>query len=82
MNKDKVTPKKEQSEDGEKQSVIKGFVDTYNKISSVTGVVNTDSLLAIVPVQVKAKNGNNMVISGSTATFCTERLMNELNLHG
>lgn len=57
-NKDKVTLKKEPSEDGKRQSVINGFVDTSNKISSVTGAGDTDSILAIVPVQVKVKNGS------------------------
>ncbi len=83
-SKDKAIPK----EDGEKQSVISGFVDTANKTCSSTGAGDTDSILAIVPVEVKAKKGNKVVTSyafldpGSTATFCTEKLMNELSLSG
>ena len=68
--------------------MVSGFVDTANKMSLVTGAGDTDSILAIVPVQVKAKNGNKVVTSyafldpGSTATFCTEELMSELSLRG
>lgn len=44
----------------------------------------TDCALAIVPVQVKMANGSKSVLtyafleSGSSATFCTERLMRQL----
>ncbi|KAK0133287.1 hypothetical protein N1851_031201 [Merluccius polli] len=62
-SKNKATPKEESSEDGEKQSVISGFVDTANKICSSTGAGDTDSMLAIVPVQVKTEKGNKVVTS-------------------
>lgn len=68
--------------------MISGFVDTGNKICSGNGARDTDSILAIILVQVKAKKGNKVITSyafldlGSTATFCTEELMNELNLFG
>ena len=47
-----------------------------------------DCVLSIVPVQIKAKKGNQMIKTyvfldpGSTATFCSERLMNELKMGG
>lgn len=84
--KDKPAPKEESPEHDEKQSVSSGFVETANTLCSGTGAGDADSILAIVPVQVKAKKGDKAAITyafldpGSTATFCTERLMNELNL--
>lgn len=50
-NKDKVTFKEESSDEGEKQSVISGFVDKATNTYSGTGAGDTDSILAIVPVQ-------------------------------
>lgn len=87
-SKDRAKPKDEWSEDGEKHAVISGFVDTAGKICSGSEASNTLTILAIVPVQVKAKKGNKVATSyalldtGSTASFCTQELMNELNLHG
>lgn len=43
-NKDKLTPKKEPSEGGEKQSVSSGFVNTSNKINLVNGAGDADSI--------------------------------------
>ncbi|KAL3981342.1 small subunit ribosomal protein S12 [Sarotherodon galilaeus] len=87
-SKDKPAPKEESPEHDEKQSVSSGFVETANTLCSGTGAGDADSILAIVPVQVKAKKGDKAAITyafldpGSTATFCTEKLMNELNLSG
>ncbi|KAL4005475.1 hypothetical protein ACER0C_005188 [Sarotherodon galilaeus] len=87
-SKDKPAPKEESPEYDEKQSVSSGFVETANTLCSGTGAGDADSILAIVPVQVKAKKGDKAAITyafldpGSTATFCTEKLMNELNLSG
>ena len=53
-----------------------------------TGAGNVNSILAIVPVHVKAKKGNKVVAtyafldSGSNVTFCTEKLMASLNITG
>lgn len=53
-----------------------------------TGAGKQDHVLSIVPVQVKAKSGNNILETyafldpGSSATFCTEHLMRKLNLNG
>lgn len=77
--KDKPAPKEESPEHDEKQSVSSGFVETANTLCSGTGAGDADSILAIVPVQVKAKKGDKAAITyafldpGSTATFCTER---------
>lgn len=88
----KIREKPERNEettaDDERHHAMSGFVDTESKVCSGNGTGDADSILAIVPVQVKAKNGSKVVTSyafldpGSTATFCTEDLMNELNLHG
>lgn len=51
-----------------------------------TGAGTQKCLLSIVPVQVKAKNGNKILTTyafldpGSSASFCTERLMRQLNM--
>lgn len=87
-NKDKPIRNEETSEDDEKYHAMSGFVGTESKQYSGKGADDTDSILSIVPVQVKAKKGNKIVTTyafldpGSTATFCTVKLMNELNLHG
>ncbi len=53
-----------------------------------TGAGKQECVLSIVPVQVKAKNGNKILTTyafldpGSSATFCTERLMRQLNMDG
>ena len=51
-----------------------------------TGAGTQKCVLSIVPVQVKVKNGNKILTTyafldpGSSATFCTERLMRQLNM--
>ncbi|CAL9682043.1 unnamed protein product [Knipowitschia caucasica] len=56
--------------------------------SGLTGAGRQDCTLSILPVQVKSKRGQETLITyafldpGSTASFCTERLMNRLNLTG
>ena len=55
---------------------------------SQTGVGGTGSVLAIVPVRVKAKKGNKVLTCyafmdpGSNASFCTNKLANDLHLQG
>ncbi|KAI7814202.1 hypothetical protein IRJ41_010024 [Triplophysa rosa] len=69
--------------------------DTEKKKGSVsaqtcgnTGAGNERCLLSIVPVQVKAVKGDKLIQTyafldpGSSATFCTEKLMNDLNIRG
>lgn len=56
--------------------------------SGLTGAGKDNCALSIVPVCVKSKKGNSVVMtyafldSGSSASFCTESLMNKLNLPG
>ncbi|KAJ8375703.1 hypothetical protein SKAU_G00062830 [Synaphobranchus kaupii] len=51
-----------------------------------TSAENTESIVAIVPIQVKTNKGQKVTTTyafldpGSTACFCTEELMKELNL--
>lgn len=56
--------------------------------SGLTGAGELDCALSILPVRVKSKRGDKMLLTytfldpGSTASFCTESLMNRLNLTG
>ncbi|KAL7838309.1 hypothetical protein AOLI_G00267130 [Acnodon oligacanthus] len=76
------------SDNVEGQSVVSGCTGAKTSTCGATTRDNIDSILAIVPIQVKNKKGNKVVTTyafidpGSTATFCTERLMATLNLTG
>ena len=56
--------------------------------SGFTAACEYDCTLSVVPAQVKSKKGHEPLVTyafldpGSTASFCTERLMNKLNLRG
>lgn len=56
--------------------------------SGLTGAGKQDCTLSILPVQVRSKRGQETFVTyafldpGSTSSFCTERLMNRLNLTG
>ncbi|XP_039869513.1 uncharacterized protein LOC120722563 [Simochromis diagramma] len=56
--------------------------------SALTGAGKDEFKLSIVPVKVKAKKGNVTLYTyafldpGSTASFCTVKLMNKLKMHG
>lgn len=71
----------------EEHTVVSGFVDAGDTYSQ-TGAGGTDSILAIVPVRVKAKRGNKVITCyafldpGSNASFCTNKLANDLHLEG
>ena len=82
--------KEEMTKDQEKkdeQAVTNALVQA-SELCSVTGAGKEDCFLSIVPVQVKAQKGTKIVTTyafldpGSSATFATESLMNELNLNG
>lgn len=81
----KGEPKNESQKEG--QTVVSGFVDAGDT-SSQTGAGGTDSILAIVPVRVKAMKGNKVLTCyafldpGSNASFCTNKLVNDLHLQG
>lgn len=56
--------------------------------SGLTGAGEPDCVLSILPLRVKSKKGDKTLFTyafldpGSTASFCTEALMNKLNLTG
>ncbi len=58
------------------------------QVCGQTWAGNNECVLSIVPVQIKAKSGSKIVSTyafldpGSSACFCTERLMRKLNLTG
>lgn len=92
--KPKGSPKEEASKEEpedesleKEQTVVSGFVDAGDT-SSQTGAEETDSILAIVPVRVKVKKGNKVLTCyafldpGSNASFCTNKLANDLHLQG
>lgn len=70
------------------ESVVSGFVGTNTMTCGARSAENTEGILAIVPVQVKTNKGQKVTTTyafldpGSTACFCTEELMKELNLTG
>ena len=61
---------------------------TSSQICGCTGAGNDRCILSIVPVQVKSTGGNEIIETyafldpGSTATFCSEYLMQRLNITG
>lgn len=78
---DRPTPRDEACS---KRPVSSGFVGTTRELHDCTGAGGADIILPIVPVKVKAVKGTKVVEAyafldpGSTATFCTESLMNGL----
>nr|XP_061820629.1 uncharacterized protein LOC133609140 [Nerophis lumbriciformis] len=68
-------------------AIIIVMVRRHRNTGDATGA-GKDCALAIVPVRVKAGKGNRYVQTyafldpGSTATFCTENLMNQLKVKG
>lgn len=83
------TSREEQKEESsqEEQTVVSGFVDA-GETCSQTGAGGIGTVLAIVPVRVKAKKGNKVATCyafldpGSNASFCTNKLANNLKLQG
>lgn len=86
--KDIVTYAEKKTDNCDGQTVLSAFVCTQSEGCELTGAGEDDCILAIVPVQVKAKMGNVVLQTyafmdpGSSATFCTETLMNKLKLSG
>lgn len=82
-----VKPELQSCDNEEKlpESIVSGFVGMDMPTCSTK---NTESILAIVPVRVKTKKGQTVTTTyafldpGSTACFCTEELMRELNVTG
>ncbi|XP_016523109.1 uncharacterized protein LOC107835283, partial [Poecilia formosa] len=71
----------------EQQSVTTAFVQTA-ETCGVTGAGRDDCVLSIIPVCVKAQKGTKTVTTyafldpGSSASFATESLINQLNMNG
>lgn len=69
------------------QSVLSAFVQTMETVG-VTGAGKEDCTLSIIPVRVKAQKGTKAVTTyafldpGSSATFTTESLINQLSMNG
>ncbi|KAJ8356650.1 hypothetical protein SKAU_G00194440 [Synaphobranchus kaupii] len=63
-------------------------VSLKSETCGVTGAGCSDYILSIVPVRIKSKKSNKTVEtyafmdSGSSATFCSEKLMRQLGVHG
>ncbi|KAK7882611.1 hypothetical protein WMY93_028785 [Mugilogobius chulae] len=79
-----VEPEVESIGTGEKtsESVVNGFVGMK---TPAHGTEDTEHILSIVPVQVKAKQGQKITQTHAfldPACFCTEELMQELSLTG
>ena len=59
-----------------------------SEVTAVTGAGGNDCILSIVPVRIKSKRSNTTIEtyafmdSGSSATFCSEKLMRQLGVHG
>ncbi|KAM4561412.1 uncharacterized protein V3H82_015431 [Fundulus diaphanus] len=74
--------------EGTDEQAVANAHNQASEICSVTGAGKEDCFLSIVPVQVKAQKGTKIVTTyafldpGSSATFATESLINELNLNG
>lgn len=76
------------TKNSESQTILSAFVCAESEDCGPTGAGEDDCTLAIVPVQVKAKKGSVVVQTyafldpGSSATFCTETLMDKLKITG
>lgn len=68
--------------------VTSAFVGTGHENSGDIGAGNGETILSIVPVKVKSKKSDKTIQvyvfldQGSTATFCTDEVMRQLNLRG
>lgn len=85
-----ATAKPERSSEGStsEHSSPQEQVSSKSELSAVTGAGGSDCVLSIVPVRIKSKRSNNTIEtyafmdSGSSATFCSERLMRRLGVNG
>lgn len=81
----------ESDEKGNKErtrEVSSAFVGTGRENRNDTGAGIDETILSIVPVKVKSKRSDKIIEvyafldQGSTATFCTDEVMRQLNLRG
>lgn len=72
--------------------VISEAVNTVDRLPKACGHIGAGTgagnVLSVLPVKVKASKGEKIITMyafidpGSSATFCTERLMSQLNMKG
>lgn len=68
--------------------VTSAFVEAEHENRGHTGAGNKETILPIVPVKIKSKRSDKVMQvyafldQGSTATFCTDDVMQQLNLRG
>lgn len=80
----RTRPGNDNNQPGEDFSVA----PSSNEMCGHTGAGKSDCCLSVIPVQVKAIKGDKIIQTyafldpGSTATFCSERLMQQLNVTG
>jgi len=73
---------------GEKSEATKENAKVYSKACWHIGAGEEECVLSTFPVQVKSSKGNQIVQTyafldpGSSASFCTNRLMHQLNMTG
>ena len=85
---DEVKPTGEPSVEGGTSSVVSGCINADMRTCRATGAGNVSSILSIVPVYIRVKEGNKVLATyafldpGSNVTFCTEKLMASLNVTG
>ncbi len=71
-----------------KQTFSTAVTTASTQTCGLTGAGNSDSKLSILPVQVKSSRGDKIMETyafldpGSSATFCSDRLMHTLNVTG
>ncbi len=76
------------SSSGDENEARKSAASVDHETCGYTGAGNSECILAIVPVKIKSKKCDKVVKTyafidpGSSATFCTEALMRDLNLKG
>lgn len=74
------------SEDTEPQAVSSALAALHKEHTTSTGARDGDSILGIVPVQIKLKKSPKIIETyafidpGSSGTFCTEELARQLNV--
>nr|XP_049612597.1 uncharacterized protein LOC125990036 isoform X1 [Syngnathus scovelli] len=81
---EKTSPQNERNATSEPQTTSA----VSQEMCGYTGAGSNEEVLAIVPVKLKSKKGTQIIETyafinpGSSATFCTEKIMRTLNLRG
>ena len=85
-----AAPQRDEGRNSEmtRNEVTSAFVEADHKSRRDTGAGNGETILLIVSVMIKSKRSNKVrqvyafLDQGSTATFCTNEVMHQLNLQG